>query len=934
MFMKPKVSAISAAVVAVLGTLSTAALAQTSSTQLERVEITGSSIKRIASEGSLPIQIVTAEQLRATGATNVADAVQRLPAMQGFTIGDIAIGSNSGGIVTASIHDIGESYTLVLLNGRRIAPTGSGSRINLNSIPMSAIDRIEVLTDGASALYGSDAIAGVVNFVLKRNHQGGNLTAQYSNPLEGNGDSANVSLTYGLGDIDRDRFNIVATYRRDEQKRLKSGDRDFAKTAYLPFTYGGKNYIYDRTSTSADPANASVTFKRLASESSTTPVLGAYSFNPYRKSTGNCAPNNYYSLTNTIAANSNAVVGTAMCAFDFVSTIDIYPESTRDALFVSGQAKLTDKINLFTDIAFTRFDLTARIAPNPVPVNIPVTSALFTKYIQPYLTQNQIDHISTVTANYRATDFGTRDSQTITDAKHIVVGADADFGSWTLNGAFTWTQNALDEKYIGGYFKAREFASIVANSAVDPFVPSGNQSATAQQLIKDSIYHGTIREASTTLKGVDFRASGEVFKLPAGAVSMGIGGDFRNYHYKQTPSADAVNGIIYNFAPNPAYDLERDNYGLFTEALIPVMKDLELTAALRYDSISKIKDARNNRDFGKTEDAVTYKVSGRYQVSNQVLLRSSYGTGFKAPDMLDIAQPLVTNGVTAAQYDCPFPGDGSGAPPCKPGKAQYTQLSGGNENLKPEKSKQFTVGMRFEPTSSFGIGADYWQVKMRDAVSGVSATQAFGDPQKYKDLFTTYQLPAETNAFYAFKALSTNIGQAIYKGVDWEMEGRLAIPELGRLTTSVAGTYMLKSSYTRAGTSNDFTDSMGKYGENAAVTFRNIIRANFKLDSGAFSNQLTFKFRSGYKDKSVSVRDVATNVNTVVALDVPTYMTVDYQGTYKYNKALEFRLGVLNLLNEAPPLTLRDSSGHQVGYDPRYASPMMRTVYVMGSYSF
>lgn len=201
-------TAIGAAVAALLSVAATPSVAQDST---QRIEITGSSIKRIASEGALPVQIISAEQIQRSGATSVADVIQKLPAMQGFTIADIAIGSNSGGIVTASIHDIGESYTLVLLNGRRVAPTGSGGRINLNAIPMSAIDRIEVLTDGASALYGSDAIAGVVNFVLKRNQQGGSVSARVDVPTEGGGKSANASITYGFGDLDKDRFSLVAT---------------------------------------------------------------------------------------------------------------------------------------------------------------------------------------------------------------------------------------------------------------------------------------------------------------------------------------------------------------------------------------------------------------------------------------------------------------------------------------------------------------------------------------------------------------------------------------------------------------------------------------------------------------------------------------------------------------------------------------------------
>ncbi|MBY0239014.1 MAG: TonB-dependent receptor plug domain-containing protein, partial [Burkholderiaceae bacterium] len=127
---------------------------------IQKVEITGSAIKRINVEGALPVQRLSQETIAKSGATNVAELIQALPAMQGFTIAAIAAGTNSGGRVSASIHDIGESYTLVLLNGRRIAPQGSGSAINLNAIPMSAVERVEILTDGASALYGSDAIAG------------------------------------------------------------------------------------------------------------------------------------------------------------------------------------------------------------------------------------------------------------------------------------------------------------------------------------------------------------------------------------------------------------------------------------------------------------------------------------------------------------------------------------------------------------------------------------------------------------------------------------------------------------------------------------------------------------------------------------------------------------------------------------------------------
>jgi len=910
MFKRSKVST------GVLLALGVAAAGASFAQDAQRVEITGSSIKRIAAEGALPVQTITAAQIERSGAVSVQDLIQKLPAMQGFQVADIAVGSNSGGIATASIHDIGAAYTLVLLNGRRIAPTGSGSTINLNSIPMSAIERIEILTDGASALYGSDAIAGVVNFVLKRNHKGGEITLRAEKPLEGGGDVKSASITYGFGDLNKDKFSLVATYRHDDNQKVLATERDFGATAYVPFAANGRNYLYDRTSTFAVPANATVTFKSGAG-------LPSYSFNPYRKSNGDCAPMNYYSLNNASTASSV----TENCAYNFVATIETYPEHTRDSLFLTGQLKISDGLQFFSDVAYSRLDLTARIAPNPVPVSIAVGGALYNQYVLPNLSAAQAANVNAVSASYRATDFGTRDSQTITDSKHVVVGAEGEFGKWSYNTALTWSENTIDEKYTGGYFKNTEFRSLIASGAVDPFVVAGKQSAATQKLIADSIYHGTVRTASTTLTGIDFRASGDLMKLPAGTMSLGVGGDFRQYQYKQTASGDAKAGVIYNYAAVPDYDMKRDNSGVFAELLVPVIKGLELTGAVRYDKISAITS--KGTKVGNDMDASTYKLTGRYQLNPRVLFRGSFGTGFKAPAMLDIAQPLVANGVTAASYECPFPGTQY----CKPGKLQYSQMSGGNAKLKPEKSDQATFGIVFEPTNNIAATVDYWEVKIKDAVSAVSPNQAFADPTRYKDLFMLYRTPAETQDYWAFISSSTNIGQMINRGVDWDFTSRWQLP-VGRLTAGLAGTYMIDSKYTRPGTAADFTTSMGKYGENAAVTFRNIMRGTLQLDHGRFSHVLTYKYRSGYTDINQLVRDVATNTNVRVALNVPAYELFDWQTTYDHNKQLQLRAGVKNLMNKKPPLTLRDSSGHQVGYDPRYADLMLRTVYLQASYKF
>jgi iron complex outermembrane receptor protein len=882
---------------------------------IQRVEITGSAIKRINSEGALPVQTLSSEAIAKTGATNVAELIQSLPAMQGFTISAIAAGTDSGGRVSASIHDIGEEYTLVLLNGRRLAPQGSGSAVNLQAIPLSAVERVEILTDGASALYGSDAIAGVVNFILKRNQQGGDIEANYTQPNDGRpGRSKYVSATYGWGDLDTQGWNILASFRHDEQDQIKATDRDFARTAYLPFKAKGNSYIYDRTSTATIPANVTATFNA----SSGLPSVG---FSPWLKANGSCPELNYVSLNNTATTQN--------CAFDFVSTIEIVPENKRDSLFLKGSLKLNDNWTLTSDVAYSRFDLTARIAPNTAPFSIPVGSANYNTYVAPYLTPEQRANIRSVSGNYRAYDWGTRDSQTITESKHFVAALDGSIGAWNVSSALTWSENSIDERYVGGYMKDKEFRAMLANGSFNPFAPIGAQSEATQQLIKDSVFHGQVREASTTLKAAEARGSREVWSLPAGAVMLGLGADYREYAYEQTPSYAATSGALYNFDADPAYDMKRDNVGAFAEVIVPVTKQIEVTGALRHDRISAIDNDLTGKKVGEDQSKTTYKISARYQPTQALLFRASYGTGFKAPSMLDIAQPPVSAGFTASSWNCPI------AHPdyCRPGKTQYNVIESGNEKLRPETSKQFTIGARYEPSSRFGIGLDLWDVKIRDAVSSVSEQQAWADPVAFRDLFTTYTESSTGSTYWAFRESSVNIGQTHNRGIDWDITTRQRFG-FGNLTVGLNGTHMLKADYTRPGTRDQWTDSLNYFGINNAVTFRNIARLTATLDTGKLSNTVIMNYRDGYTDAEATVRNVGTGKNELIRLEVPSHTTVDYQVKYKLTEAITIRGGIRNLFDRQPPFSLRASSGHQVGFDPRYADPLGRTSYVTANYKF
>ena len=886
---------------------------------MQRVEITGSSIKRIVKEGALPVQVISKETIAKTGATTVADLIQKLPAMQGFTIEAVAAGSNSGGRTTASIHDLGSSYTLVLLNGRRLAPLqDSGSAVNLNSIPMSAVERVEVLTDGASALYGADAIAGVINFILKKNYQGLTLDAGYTQPQHDGGKSYNAGFTAGFGDLNKDRFNVLLTYRHDDQQQLMAPQREFGKTAYIPFQYDGKNYIYDRTSTSTAPGNANLSFSGMP----------AMAINPYFKANNKCAERNFLYLANDAT--------TQYCSFDFAAQVEIVPESKRDSAFASGRLKISDNLTAFADMSLGRFDLTARIASNPVSVSIPKNSPLYNQYIRPFITDAQHNALTTVTSPYRTIDWGTRDSRTVTDVKHGVLGLEGNGFGWDFGTGVTYSKYELDEQYVGGYMKNTEFRAMLNNRTFDPFIPSGNQSAATQALIQDSLFKGSIRKADSTMQGIDVRASRELFDMSGGKASIGVGADYRELQQTQRGSTAAKDGTIYAFSAPAEFDYTRESTGMFGELNMPVLSNLEMSAAVRYDKYSGIKDALAKRTVGEDQDATTYKVTARYTPTTAVLLRASYGTGFRVADQDSIASPIVNAGVTAATYNCPANLAAENPAYCNQGKIQYAVKRGGNEKLSPEESKQFTIGFRIDASPNVTFGADLWDVKMTNQVSNVSEAQAFGvDAPKFRQLFTTFTNPATQEVKWAFIIAPINIGKAHNRGIDWDV----TVGDkywFGKLSTNVNGTHMLKASYTRPGTDNVWEDSMDKFGINNNVTFRDIVRITTALETGKMTNGFSLNYRNGYQDAPTIVFDVATNKLTpnTIRLNVPSYTTIDYQGKYLISKMWEVRGGIKNLMDKEPPLSLRASSGHQVGYDPRYADTMGRTFYINSSYKF
>jgi iron complex outermembrane receptor protein len=889
------------------------AMAQAASEQ--RVEITGSAIKRIDAEGALPVQVITREAIARSGATSIADLIQALPAMQGFTNEGASVGGGGNGFSGASIHNLGETYTLVLLNGRRLAQfggqvlTGALAGIDLNTIPVAAVERVEILTDGASALYGADAIAGVVNFITRKDATDGSITAGYSAPDKG-GQEATVSFFKGFGDFNKDGFNIVVAASAEKRKKLASVDREFAKTGVINFQLDGNNVTFFNGSPRGIPANINASDGFLVS--------------PFFVQNGRC-PEQHVELAEGSALGSG-------CYYDYVTQLEILPERERTALYTSGRLKLGDSHSLFAEVLATKTFNTNRIAPPPGEIVINSSSPFW-----PTIIAADPGATGDVVVPYRVADVGKRTQKDTTKATHLVVGAEGLFAGWDYNAAIVRSENKHDSDLLDGYVRLNAFFDALDSGIINPFVAPGNQTPQALQALRNTRILGFWEGGDTTLTMLEIRGSREVLKLGGGPLIVALGASGANEKFQKRASEIARGIGDTRFGDSAAivpYGADRDLTAVYAEVNAPVTKALELSGSVRYDNYS---------DFGS---ATTAKGMVKFRPMRELLLRGSVGTGFKAPTVPQVNAALQEFGVTSGNYTCNNnnPNDplrqiavGLGAV-CPVGNVQYNVFAGGNKELQAEKSQQWTLGVIFDPVPNVSIGIDLWQVKIKDAIGAVDESQIFGDPLRWRSLFTTYRDPGTGQVLLAMLSSNGNLGETLQRGIDLSATATLNLG-WGKVRPTLDLTYMLKDEY-QLERGGQFFTSMGKFGANGAVTFRTQARLKVEVDYGNWSHTVAVNYKSGYKDQAYAAADFAvfdpiTFTPFAYNGTVKTYSTIDLQTRWNINKMFSATLGVLNAADQDPPRSLKSAGGgQQIGYDDRYYDPRGRTFYVKGEVKF
>lgn len=916
---------------------------------LERVEITGSSIKRIEAETALPVQIVTREEIARSGVASTEQLLQQISAAssQGGIVAGTGAGNSTYGFSSISLRALGEDRTLVLVNGRRLTPFagGNGAAVNINAIPLAAIDRVEVLKDGASGLYGSDAIGGVVNFILTRDFQGIELSATAGTPSrKGGGRSTRASIVAGFGDVASRGFNATFSASFEKETALFAKDRKFAKTGnvfpYLVASATGQGNIEG----AYNPGDGTTPFTFEAENTvGNTPGRAEDPNNPGTPLFGNSPGTGY---GNPLAAQDNCEAinmfhagetskGGEFCQFDSNAFVGLVPKRELATVSANVVVKLGDKAELYGDALFSKSTVTQQFQPSPMRRSFSQSDGLFyTSGVNPVLLIRPNNPNYQIAADYlaakgfndligkplavtaRVFDFGDRTSEDESEQTRFVAGLRGQVMNQDYDIAIATNKNKLAGTVPDGYFSQVAFARVVndPNSDYNPW--SLNQSAAfnAALAAAGAKYTGGTLDATSKSDSIDGKLSGELANLAAGPLQYAVGVQIRKEKLVTEPSPALETGDIAGLGgATPPVDEDRKINSVFGELVVPILKTLEGNLQVRNDDYN---------DVGKSTN---YKIALRFQPMKEVIVRGSLGTGFRAPTLIDLWQPQTLG--TSEQFNDPATGQTD---------LQVNSLTGGNPDLKPEKSKQRSIGIVIQPMQNLTIGVDYFNIRVKDIIALPSAQEVVsrfraGDAA-YAGLV---RLTPGTNDIEFIEQTLQNVGKANTSGIDIEAAYRLPLGD-SRIDFNLSGTYMIKFDQTSPGGAVSHKvgtivepDGTPVLSTNTSVNDGVVLRWKHVLGGtwtrGPWAATLTQNFTKGYRDGN----DLLDRKHFV-----GSYTLWDAQVAFTGVKNLKLAIGARNLFDKEPPLFIPTSNQFQAGYDVSQWDPRGRFVYFTAAYKF
>jgi iron complex outermembrane receptor protein len=888
--MRFKMKSISLAVMQVVGAgLAGALLAPpVAAQQAQKIEVTGSNIKRVEGEGPSAIVVLTKEDIERTGATNAYELMNLVAANN--SAGNVSFASTIGALTfsanTASLRGLGGGRTLVLLNGKRLNSFSGEIQgvqgVNLSTIPFSAIERVEVLLDGASAIYGSDAIAGVINFIVRKDYRGAEASVYYGAPTRGGdgGEQTTLKGSLGFGDLTKDRYNVFLAAQYDKQEPLDQRTRSFSNTSYRADT----GLI----------AVSGTTFPAFI----TTGGIGNPGF-------PNCGVSHYFPDLGE------------RCFYDPAEQrgVQMIPELETTNVYAAATFQITNNVQAYVTGTFLRSVNNFVIQPVPIsdifgdPLSLPPTSAFYPHA----LAQAAGVDGQPLNVRWRAVENGNRDTTDTNEQWQVVAGLKGQAWNWDWEASGVFNQGTTEQKLNGGFPLRSQIVPLIDSGRVNVFGPN-TQAITDE--VRRTNFVGTVFEGKAKSSYFDAKASGELFSMPAGMAALAVGVQVGTEELTQTPAPVLATGDLSGYGGNILpISRDRDTRAMYAEVNLPLTKTLEANLAVRNDHYS---------DFGSTTNP---KVGLRFQPSKTTLLRATYGTGFLAPSLYQLWTPNIQGTSATGLSDplrCPTTNDTFDC------ATQFPVTFGGNVALQPEKSKQYSAGFVIEPMQSTSVTVDFFDIYLKNViVNGITPAVVLADLAQYGGLVTRAapdsQFPTLPGRIINIDQRYINLGAAKLQGIDLGVQYAAPRQDWGRLRFSLNGTYFIKY---------DVQQNDGSYAGIVSNTFGSAVTGvtprwksyqSLSWERSAWTVTLGNSYQSSYTDAQT---DFDGNLRTVGSMSL-----WDLYINWKGVKSLSLTLGAKNLLDTDPPHTNQQNS-FQAGFDPSYYDPRARVVYVNVTYTF
>ena len=953
--------------------------------------VTGSRIKQDPNNSALPLQIITTKDFSREGINSPEQLISFLAANGNgadnlASNSDVVSGAARGtnGLSAANLRGQGSASTLVLLNGRRVAAHGlQGSAVDVNQIPFAAIERVEVLKDGASAIYGTDAVGGVINFITKTDFTGVDVTGFTDTTEQGDSQIYRLSGTVGFGKLDEQGFNIMGSVSKSWNGALFGQDRDFVNgnqpnrglsidtrgtplaTAFainptaagVGITQGGTllGGASGATSLAANPG--------FFIPGTTIPALGGV--NPLRLA-GGAGCDSVDGGLNYDSVLYNTPNAALACAWDTgraatlqqpIQTLTYYSRATAKfgghEIFAEVTGSDAKSSKIFSNNQYTANNTS-------LPIAYPLNALTASTYNAVY--NSIVGTLPAVAGNYgkpiafrfRCEACGPREYETDTKTFRAAIGIDGPlFPGWDYRAGGSYATSTASSVLGSGYHYRGVFASAAAAAAsgvpgavvggIDPRAPTA-PGATAPGIVglfnSGILNPFSLAQSPAALAGLeaisakgvrlyggkyevrqfDASISGSLFRLPGGMAKVAVGVDYRHESYKFDGStAGALSSPdIFNVAfdnINALTKVTRDVKAAYGEVSLPIFSMLELSAAARVDDYT---------GFGSTFNP---KFTAKFRPISWMMFRGSYNTGFRVPTFNQIF-----NGVTQS----PNPGNTLTDPTTCPagsvvgssvGCAAITpdSLSGGNLALRPETSKQFSLGGVFQPSRHFSASVDYWNIAVDNVIGSITIPQLLANINAFPDRIT------RTAGIITQVDLRTgNFGSRRTQGIDFTargdvdalggtfaagFDGTLLLVKREKLLPNLAYTNTL-GVFTQAG------DLGLKFKYNAFVTYQ---RDGFGL---TFSQI----YRSGYTNFALPLSATRPDYNP----RVKPYILYNMSVSKRFTDGLTVTAGVRNIFNTDPPfaITYDSNTGSGSSWEPRVADPRGRSFTVQAQVKF